>query len=138
RGDSPVVDLSRGAEHAARRNRARARERAHDDHYQLPRRAGCAALASRARGSSRRRAGGPSREAARASAARAIRGSHAPRAIRIGVVAETPRIETDRLVLRRWDVTGDLDPWAAVCAAPEVMRYVGCGRSGTRTACAQR
>ena len=54
------------------------------------------------------------------------------------MVAETPRIETDRLVLRRWDVTGDLDPWAAVCADPEVMRYIGDGSIATRAECAER
>jgi RimJ/RimL family protein N-acetyltransferase len=54
------------------------------------------------------------------------------------VVAETPRIETDRLVLRRWDVAGDLDAWAAICADPEVMRYIGDGSIATRAECAQR
>jgi len=54
------------------------------------------------------------------------------------VVAETPRIETDRLVLRRWDVTGDLDAWAAICADPEVMRYIGDGSIATRAECAER
>ena len=54
------------------------------------------------------------------------------------MVAETPRIETDRLVLRRWDVTGDLDAWAAICADPEVMRYIGDGSIATRAECAAR
>lgn len=54
------------------------------------------------------------------------------------MVAETPRIETDRLVLRRWDVTGDLDAWAAICADPEVMRYIGDGSIATRAECAER
>ena len=35
-------------------------------------------------------------------------------------------ISTDRLVLRRWRA-GDLDPYAALCADPEVMRYIGDG-----------
>jgi RimJ/RimL family protein N-acetyltransferase len=54
------------------------------------------------------------------------------------VVAETPRIETDRLVLRRWDVLRDLDAWAAICADPEVMRYIGDGSVATRAECAER
>ena len=37
--DRAVVDLPRGAEPAARRDRARPRQRAHDDHGRLPRRA---------------------------------------------------------------------------------------------------
>jgi RimJ/RimL family protein N-acetyltransferase len=43
-------------------------------------------------------------------------------------VPETPvpRIETDRLVLRGWEAR-DLDPYAALCADPEVMRYVADG-----------
>ena len=54
------------------------------------------------------------------------------------MVAETPRIETDRLVLRRWDVTRDLDAWAAICADPEVMRYIGDGSIATGAECAER
>ena len=48
------------------------------------------------------------------------------------MVAETPRIETERLVLRRWDVAGDLDAYAAICGDPEVMRYIGDGSVATR------
>jgi RimJ/RimL family protein N-acetyltransferase len=48
------------------------------------------------------------------------------------VVADWPRIETDRLVLRRWDLQADLDAYAAICADPEVMRYIGDGRVATR------
>lgn len=44
------------------------------------------------------------------------------------MVAETPQIETERLVLRRWDVAGDLDAYAAICGDPEVMRYIGLDR----------
>jgi RimJ/RimL family protein N-acetyltransferase len=53
------------------------------------------------------------------------------------VVAETPRIETERLVLRRWDVAGDLDAYAAICGDPEVMRYIGDGSVATRDQCAE-
>ncbi|MGE5617593.1 MAG: GNAT family N-acetyltransferase [Candidatus Woesearchaeota archaeon] len=38
-----------------------------------------------------------------------------------------PTIETERLVLRAWR-EDDLDPYAAMCADPEVMRYIGSGR----------
>jgi len=54
------------------------------------------------------------------------------------VVAETPRIHTERLVLRRWDVDRDLDAYAAICADPEVMRYIGDGSVATRAECAER
>jgi len=54
------------------------------------------------------------------------------------VVAPNPRIETDRLVLRRWDVAGDLDAYAAICADPEVMRYIGDGSTRDRTQCAEQ
>ncbi|MCI3133216.1 GNAT family N-acetyltransferase [Phenylobacterium aquaticum] len=33
-------------------------------------------------------------------------------------------IETDRLILRRWR-SEDLDPFAAMSADPEVMRWLG-------------
>ena len=39
-----------------------------------------------------------------------------------------PRLETDRLVLRRWEA-GDFAPFAALCADPEVMRYISDGRT---------
>jgi RimJ/RimL family protein N-acetyltransferase len=52
------------------------------------------------------------------------------------VVADAPRLETERLVLRRWDVDADLDPYAALCADPEVMRYIGDGSVRTRADCA--
>ena len=54
------------------------------------------------------------------------------------MVAAKPRIETDRLVLRRWDVTGDLDAYAAICADPEVMRYIGDGHVASRDETAER
>jgi RimJ/RimL family protein N-acetyltransferase len=54
------------------------------------------------------------------------------------VVAETPRIETERLVLRRWEVTGDLDAYAAICGDPEVMRYIGDGSVATRDECEEQ
>jgi RimJ/RimL family protein N-acetyltransferase len=40
-------------------------------------------------------------------------------------------IETARLVLRRWEPR-DLEPFAALNADPEVMRYIGAGRPLTR------
>jgi RimJ/RimL family protein N-acetyltransferase len=39
---------------------------------------------------------------------------------------DVPRIETARLVLRGWEAR-DLDPYAALCADPEVMRYIADG-----------
>ena len=54
------------------------------------------------------------------------------------MVADAPRIETERLVLRRWDVDGDLDAFAAMCADPEVMRYIADGSTQTRAECAER
>ena len=54
------------------------------------------------------------------------------------MVAETPRIETERLLLRRWDRGADLDPFAAMCADPEVMRYIADGSTQTRAECADR
>jgi RimJ/RimL family protein N-acetyltransferase len=54
------------------------------------------------------------------------------------VVAETPRIDTERLVLRRWDVDRDLDAYAAICGDPEVMRYIGDGSVAARDECAER
>ena len=54
------------------------------------------------------------------------------------MVAETPRIETERLVLRRWDVTGDLDAYASICGDPEVMRYIGDGTVATRDESAEQ
>ena len=40
-------------------------------------------------------------------------------------------IETARLLLRRWR-DGDLEPYARICADPEVMRYIGGGSPLTR------
>ena len=54
------------------------------------------------------------------------------------MVADWPRIETERLVLRRWDVAADLDAYADICADPEVMRYIGDGRVATRAETAER
>jgi RimJ/RimL family protein N-acetyltransferase len=41
-------------------------------------------------------------------------------------------VETERLILRRWQLTADLDPLAELCADPEVMRFIGTGRTLTR------
>ena len=54
------------------------------------------------------------------------------------MVAGSPRIETARLILRRWDVDGDLDDYAALCADPEVIRYIGDGSTRTRVQCAEQ
>jgi RimJ/RimL family protein N-acetyltransferase len=54
------------------------------------------------------------------------------------VVAASPRIETDRLVLRRWDVDGDLDAYAEICADPEVMKFIGDGTTRNRDQCAEQ
>ncbi len=43
------------------------------------------------------------------------------------MVADWPRIETERLILRRWDTARDVDPYVEICADPEVMRYIGDG-----------
>ncbi len=37
-----------------------------------------------------------------------------------------PRLESERLVLRGWEAR-DLDPYAALCADPDVMRFIGDG-----------
>ena len=44
---------------------------------------------------------------------------------------QKPVITTSRLTLRRWR-SDDVEPFAAMCADPEVMRYIGSGH--TRTA----
>lgn len=41
-----------------------------------------------------------------------------------------PRLETERLVLRRW-TEDDAEPFAEMNADPEVMRYIGNGRPRT-------
>ena len=54
------------------------------------------------------------------------------------VAPGTPRLETERLVLRRWDVAADLDAYAALCADPDVMRYIGDGSTRTRAECEEQ
>ena len=54
------------------------------------------------------------------------------------MVTNTPRIETERLVLRRWDVDADLDAYAALCADPEVMRFIGDGSTRSREECVEQ
>ena len=41
-----------------------------------------------------------------------------------------PSIQTERLVLRRWKLA-DIEPFAAICADPEVMRFIGSGVTRT-------
>jgi RimJ/RimL family protein N-acetyltransferase len=45
---------------------------------------------------------------------------------------QVPTVVTDRLILRAW-ADDDVDPYAAMNADPETMRYLGgtCGRAGT-------
>ena len=128
RGDGPVVDLPGGAEPAARRDRARARERAHDDHHRLPRRARRAARPPGARRAGRGRPDRPPGEAARAAraASRSTTTRTASNTDRRGSGDAQDRDRSARapaLGRRR----GDLDAWAAICADPEVMRYIGDG-----------
>jgi RimJ/RimL family protein N-acetyltransferase len=54
------------------------------------------------------------------------------------VAAAKPRLETERLVLRRWDIDADLDAYAALCADPDVMRYIGDGTTRTRAECEEQ
>ena len=42
-----------------------------------------------------------------------------------------PSIKTGRLLLRRWR-DEDVEPFAAMCSDPEVMRYIGSGATRTR------
>ena len=42
-----------------------------------------------------------------------------------------PWIKTGRLLLRRWR-DDDVEPFAAMCSDPEVMRYIGSGATRTR------
>jgi len=42
-----------------------------------------------------------------------------------------PSIKTGRLLLRRWR-EDDVEPFAAMCSDPEVMRYIGSGATRTR------
>ena len=44
---------------------------------------------------------------------------------------DIPTIETERLMLRQFRA-GDFDEYAALCADPEVMRYLGDGKTKTR------
>jgi RimJ/RimL family protein N-acetyltransferase len=47
-----------------------------------------------------------------------------------------PEIRTERLILRRWRVE-DVDPYAAICAEPEVMQWIGGGQTRNRQECAE-
>ncbi|MEM7225607.1 MAG: GNAT family N-acetyltransferase [Pseudomonadota bacterium] len=47
----------------------------------------------------------------------------------------SPTIETERLLLRRWKAQ-DLQPYAALCADPEVMRWIGNGATQSAEHCA--
>jgi RimJ/RimL family protein N-acetyltransferase len=46
-------------------------------------------------------------------------------------------LSTPRLVLRRW-AEADLDAWAALCADPEVMRWIGDGATRPPEECARQ
>jgi RimJ/RimL family protein N-acetyltransferase len=46
------------------------------------------------------------------------------------VTATEHRLMTDRLVLRRWQAE-DVHPYAALCSDPDVMRWIGDGRTPT-------
>jgi RimJ/RimL family protein N-acetyltransferase len=46
------------------------------------------------------------------------------------VTATEHRLVTDRLVLRRWQAE-DVHPYAALCSDPDVMRWIGDGRTPT-------
>jgi RimJ/RimL family protein N-acetyltransferase len=52
-------------------------------------------------------------------------------------VTAVPVIETERLRLREWR-DEDLDAYAALCADPEVMRFLGPGDTMTRAEAAQQ
>lgn len=45
-------------------------------------------------------------------------------------------LETKRLRLRRW-TAADIDPFAEICADPEVMRWIDSGRTRSRQECAE-
>lgn len=49
----------------------------------------------------------------------------------IAEVMSKPVITTSRLLLRRWR-SDDVEPFAAICSDPEVMRYIGSGDTRTR------
>ena len=44
------------------------------------------------------------------------------------------RLETDRLLLRRWKPS-DLESYAEMCRDPDVMRFIGSGETRTRGQC---
>jgi RimJ/RimL family protein N-acetyltransferase len=46
-----------------------------------------------------------------------------------------PRLETPRLILRPWQPR-DVTPYAHLCADPEVMRWIGSGRTQSEAECA--
>lgn len=48
----------------------------------------------------------------------------------------TPPLETTRLILRRW-TAADVAPYARLCSDPEVMRWIGSGRTLSETECAE-
>ena len=49
---------------------------------------------------------------------------------------ERQSIETERLLLRRWKAE-DVEPYAAICADPDVMRWIGNGKPRTAKQCAE-
>jgi RimJ/RimL family protein N-acetyltransferase len=53
-----------------------------------------------------------------------VEGGHSPWYPRNSMTAQS--LTTERLLLRRWREQ-DVEPFAAICADPEVMRYIGSG-----------
>lgn len=77
--------------------------------------------------SSRRRTGAALAVGPNCSEAGLDRWTVGPSGLASDPLPEIPVVETERLRLRPWR-EADLDPYAEMCADPEVMRYIGSGR----------